>query len=67
MIINHVSTSCGCTAVEWEKQPVEPGKTADIKVEIKPEEDGYFNKTIDVYCNVKESPVKLSISGTANK
>ncbi|GHT13600.1 hypothetical protein FACS189426_18720 [Bacteroidia bacterium] len=54
MIINHVSTFCGCTAVEWEKQPVEPGKTADIKVEIKPEEDGYFNKTIDVYCNVKE-------------
>ncbi|GHT12840.1 hypothetical protein FACS189426_16840 [Bacteroidia bacterium] len=67
MIINHVSTSCGCTAVEWEKQPIEAGKTADIKVEIKPEEDGYFNKTIDVYCNVKESPIKLTISGTANK
>ncbi|GHT28790.1 hypothetical protein FACS189432_07220 [Bacteroidia bacterium] len=56
LIINHVSTSCGCTAVEWDKQPIESGKTAEIKVEIKPEEDGYFNKTISVYCNAKESP-----------
>jgi hypothetical protein len=67
LIINHVSTSCGCTAVDWEKQPTESGETAAIKVEIKPEEAGFFDKTITVYCNVEKSPLKLSISGTANK
>jgi hypothetical protein len=34
---------------------------------LNPEEEGYFNKTIEVYCNTKESPVKLTIRGMANK
>ena len=64
LIINRVSASCGCTNVTWEKQPVEPGQTATISVEMKPDETGYFNKLIEVYCNAKESPVKLSTTGT---
>jgi hypothetical protein len=67
LLIYQVTTSCGCTAADWDKQPIAPGKTAKIKVEIKPEEQGHFNKTIDVHCNVKESPVKLTINGMANK
>jgi len=63
LIISHVSTSCGCTNVSWDKQPVEPGKTASIRVEMTPEETGHFSKTIDVYCNVKESSVKLTLTG----
>jgi hypothetical protein len=67
LFIRQVSASCGCTAVEWDKQPVEPGQTAKVKVEMTPEETGHFNKTIEVFCNAKESPVKLAISGTATK
>jgi hypothetical protein len=67
LLIHQVTTSCGCTAADWDKQPIAPGKTAKIKVKIKPEEQGYFNKTVDVYCNIKESPVKLTVSGTANQ
>jgi len=67
LIINQVSASCGCTAVEWEKQPIKQGKTTDIKVEMKPEEKGYFNKTITVYCNIQESPMKLMVRGNANE
>jgi hypothetical protein len=65
LIINRVTASCGCTNVEWDKQPVDPGQTAKVQVEMTPEETGRFNKTMEVYCNVKESPVKLTISGTA--
>jgi hypothetical protein len=43
------------------------GKTTEIKIAMNPEEEGYFNKTIEVFCNIKESPEKLTISGTANK
>ena len=64
LVISRVSASCGCTNVEWNKQPVEPGKTASIRVEMRPEETGYFRKTVEVYCNTKESPVKLTITGT---
>ena len=63
LVINRVSVSCGCTNVKWDKQPVESRQTATIRVEMKPEETGRFSKTIEVYCNVKESPVKLTLTG----
>jgi hypothetical protein len=63
LFINRVNTSCGCTNADWDKQPVEPGQTAKIKVEMIPEETGYFNKTIEVYGNFELSPVKLTITG----
>jgi len=49
--------------VNWEKRPVEPGKTATISVEMRPEETEHFSKTVEVYCNAKESPVKLMLTG----
>jgi hypothetical protein len=67
LIIRHVSASCGCTTVDWGKQPTQPGEITQIKVEIKPEEEGYFNKIIDVNCNIEGSSIKLTINGTANK
>ena len=63
MIIYRVSASCGCTSVDWEKRPVEPGQTTAISVEMTPDETGHFRKTIDVHCNVKESPITLIVNG----
>ena len=67
LIIYRVSASCGCTNVDWDKQPVEPGQTATVRVEMKPEETGYFSKTVDVYCNIKESPIRLIVDGRSNE
>jgi hypothetical protein len=64
LIIYRVSTSCGCTGVEWDRQPVEAGQTATVRVEMTPDETGRFSKTIDVYCNANNSPVRLSVTGT---
>ena len=64
LLINRVSASCGCTNVTWEKQPVESGQTATVRVDMKPDETGYFDKTIDIYSNAKESPVRLRVTGT---
>jgi hypothetical protein len=66
LIINNVSASCGCTIVEWDKQPTKQRETSQIKVKIKPDEEGYFNKTVNVFCNT-EKQVKLIVCGTANK
>ena len=67
LIVQHIATSCGCTSVKWEKKPIESGKSTEIKVEMKPDEVGHFNKTITVHCNIEESMVKLTVSGTAIK
>jgi len=64
LVIHRVSASCGCTNMNWEKQPVKPGKATGIQVEMTPEETGYFNKSIHVFCNSKKSPLKLTITGT---
>lgn len=65
LVIEDVHTSCGCTTVEFEKEPVRPGVSLDLHVTYKAEHPGHFNKTITVHCNVESSPIKLTISGNA--
>jgi hypothetical protein len=63
LLIARVDTSCGCTVPSWEKKPVKPGEETEITLEIQPEETGFFHKTIQVYCNVENEVVSLSIKG----
>ncbi|MCD9853559.1 DUF1573 domain-containing protein [Epilithonimonas sp. JDS] len=51
LIISEVKPSCGCTTPEWSKDPVLPGKTAQIKVGYNTGIKGPFNKLIEVYSN----------------
>ncbi|GHV28183.1 hypothetical protein FACS1894176_10620 [Bacteroidia bacterium] len=63
LLITHIDSSCGCTVPTYDKQPVEPGKDAEIKVEITPGELGAFHKTIRVYCNTEKGVVSLAVKG----
>jgi hypothetical protein len=63
LVISRVNASCGCTNVDWDKQPIEPGETTKINLEMRPDETGHFNKTIEVFGNMEQSPVKLTITG----
>jgi hypothetical protein len=63
LVIQMVNTSCGCTVPEWEKYPIAPGKSTEIKVKITPEEKGYFNKTVTVYGNTETGRIVLKVSG----
>ena len=65
LVIDAVSTSCGCTKVEYDKEPVRPGGSVDLHVSYKAEHPEHFNKTITVYCNTKASPLLLKIMGNA--
>lgn len=65
LVINDVITSCGCTTVEYSKEPVLPGKNLVLKIRYKAEHPEHFNKTITVYCNAKSAPFKLKITGNA--
>jgi hypothetical protein len=63
LTIQMVDASCGCTVPEWDKQPIKSGQTTEIKVQITPEEEGFFNKTITVRCNTKEGQILFNING----
>lgn len=47
--IKEVQASCGCTTPEWDREPVEPGKSATIKVGYNAAAEGEFNKTVTIY------------------
>ena len=63
LVIFRVSVECGCTRAIWNKEPIAPGQSTTITIKITPDEPGQFNKTIVVYCNANESPVKLRVAG----
>lgn len=65
LMVHDVVTSCGCTKVEYDKRPVPPGQTIDLKVIYKAEESGRFTKVMIVYSNAETSPVRLRIKGNA--
>lgn len=64
VIINNVSSSCGCTTPMWSKEPVSPGGTGYVKAVFDPiNRPGIFHKTITVKSNADNSPVVLQING----
>lgn len=65
LVINSVTTSCGCIRVAYDKKPVASGGSICVKIAYKAEHPEHFNKTITIYCNAKNSPLRLKISGNA--
>lgn len=65
LIIENINTSCGCTSVEYSKEPVRPGDSVNLNVTYKADHPEYFDKTITVYCNSESSPIILRITGNA--
>ncbi len=63
IIITNVKSSCGCTVPTYPNKPVKKGEKAKIHVKYDTNRIGTFHKTITVYSNAKNSPVKLQIKG----
>lgn len=65
LVINNVATSCGCTLVDYPKEPVRSGDSIPLRVTYKADQPEHFDKTITVYCNADPPFVKLKITGNA--
>lgn len=63
IIINNVQPSCGCTNVEFPKEPVKPGQTVKIKATYNAAAIGSFDKKLTVYMNATPDPQVLTIKG----
>ena len=64
LIIETAVASCGCTTPTYPKQPVLPGKSADITVTFNAEANGAFSKMVTVKFAGYDRPVLLTIDGT---
>lgn len=62
LILSDVRTTCGCTAPEWPREPIAPGKTAKVKVVFNSAgKMGMQNKVITVMSNAVNNPERVKI------
>lgn len=60
-----VKPSCNCTAPDWSKEEIQPGKTGFIKAEFNPKgRPGFFTKTLTVTTDAESNPYILQIKGS---
>lgn len=68
LVIDRITTSCGCTLPEWSKEPVAPGKTKEVKIWYDPYgRPGSFYKTISVYSNTEPRRFVMTIKGEVER
>ncbi|MDL2296443.1 DUF1573 domain-containing protein [Bacteroidales bacterium OttesenSCG-928-E04] len=63
LTITNVRTSCGCTVPVWPKDPIEPKKTAVIKVKYNTNNVGTISRSVTVESNASNGKVQLKIKG----
>ncbi len=65
LVIHQVFPVCGCTVSDYTKEPVEPGKSGEVKAVFNSEKlfPGKFRKAIIVRSNASDKPVRVYIKG----
>jgi hypothetical protein len=67
LIINNITSSCGCTTPEWPRDPVVANATSSIKVRFDSKNrTGPQAKTITVYANTEPANYDLRLKGIVN-
>jgi hypothetical protein len=67
VVIYNVVSSCGCTNVEWTRQPLKKDETGTIKATYSNDEGAYpFDKTLTVYISGQKKPVILRLRGESH-
>ena len=63
LVLFDVIVSCDCTEVEWQKEPIMPGKTGIIKVIYTAKTPGVIAKQVTVQSNAQTDRIRLQIKG----
>ncbi|MET0944817.1 MAG: DUF1573 domain-containing protein [Flavobacterium sp.] len=64
VVITNVQGSCGCTATDYTKEPILPGKTAKVTATYNAANKGAFTKTVTVTTSAEATPKILTLKGT---
>ena len=63
LVLMEVTTACGCTKVEWQKKPIPPHDSAELRIAFTAEQEGAFFKKIAVRHSAAKHPVSFLIEG----
>lgn len=63
VVITNVVGSCGCTATDYSKEPILPGKSAKVTAIYNAANKGAFSKTVTVTTNAETTPKTLTLKG----
>jgi len=64
VMITYVGTSCGCTSPDWTKEPIDPGKTGEVRVAYNPRgRSGIFDKQVTIMTNGNPARIIVRIKG----
>lgn len=64
VVITNVKASCGCTATDYTKTPIQPGEIGKVTATYNAANKGAFSKTVTVTTNAEDAPKTLSFKGT---
>ncbi|GAA3750534.1 DUF1573 domain-containing protein [Flavobacterium ginsengisoli] len=64
VVITSVQGSCGCTATDYTKEPIQPGKSAKVTATYNAANKGAFTKTVTVTTSAETTPKVLTLKGT---
>lgn len=64
VLITNVKPACGCTAADYTKEAVAPGKTGYIKATYNAAAAGSFSKSVTVTTSADTNPKVLTFKGT---
>ena len=64
VVITQVQGSCGCTATDYTKEPILPGKSAKVTATYNAANKGGFTKTVTVTTSAETAPKILTLKGT---
>nr|WP_315257984.1 DUF1573 domain-containing protein [uncultured Flavobacterium sp.] len=64
VIVTNVQGSCGCTATDYTKTPIAPGKSGTVTATYNAANPGVFTKTVSVTTNADTATKILTIKGT---
>jgi len=64
VIITNVKPACGCTAADYTKESIAPGKTGYVKATYNAAASGSFTKTVTVTTSADVNPKVLTFKGT---
>ena len=68
LIIKNAKGSCGCTVPTYEKAPILPGETSEIKIRYATNRLGKINKTVTLTTNEGDAAKRvLKVVGMVNK
>lgn len=63
LVISKVTSSCGCTEVDWTKSPIGAGEKGTVTAVFDAEAIGHFYKEVGIYCNASYRPIYLEFNG----